>query len=408
MTMKTELTICDAKITKLVSNFSNIGKIRSNELNPVQFQHLIKRLPKFELSYETIAHKKVFPAYNACLSIPNGKKYIAWFSFDKNKDVCYLMELNKEKTVTKATTVDTIFHNNLSKGTILYGTVIPLDKPVVTTTETQNPSQMQNQGKRFFVIEDIFFYKGIPLKNTIFGEKLGYIEDFVKNQIVQKFSSDSGLVFTLPVLWGINENEPREETIFAEYEKIKENISYNVHHLQLRKLTDIAPYINLTVSNVLTKLNKQSNNTNNAEKAEQQSKFQLTNFIPDFRKHQYRFPTVFQVSADIQFDVYHLFACGKNHNMVYYGVSYIPNLKTSIFMNNLFRNIRENKNLDYIEESDDEADFENTAEDKYVDLNKTLNIECSFHQKFKKWVPIRVVGQHEKIIHISKLVDNYY
>ncbi len=378
-----------------------------SELNPVQFQYLIKRLPKFELSYETIAHKKVFPAYNACLSIPNGKKFIAWFSFDRAKDVCYLMELNKEKFVSKATVVDTLFHNSLSKGTVIYGTVIPFDK----SPENGEESILQNQGKRFFVIEDMFFYKGIPLKNAIFGEKLGYIEDFVKNQIVQKFHSKSSLVFTLPVLWGINETDPTEESVFAEYEKQKEKIGYNVHHLQLRKLTEIAPYMNLPLVNVLARLNKSApiiQSSIEIDKTERISKLQLSNYIHDFRKHQYKFPTVFQVSADIQYDVYHLFACGKEKAMVYYGVSYIPNLKTSIFMNSLFRNIRENKNLDYIEESDDEADFENIAEDKYVDLNKTINIECVFHQKFKKWIPLRVVGPHEKIVHISKLVDNFY
>jgi hypothetical protein len=72
-------------------------------------------------------------------------------------------------------------------------------------------------------------------------------------------------------------------------------------------------------------------------------------------------------------------------------------------MNGIFRNIRENRNLDLIEESDDEEDFENIREDKYVDLNKTVLIECMFHQKFKKWVPVRVVPKGERIIHISRL-----
>jgi hypothetical protein len=126
-------------------------------------------------------------------------------------------------------------------------------------------------------------------------------------------------------------------------------------------------------------------------------------FRPDFSKPQYKYPTVFQVSADIQFDIYHLYAFGKNSASVYYNIAYIPNLKTSIFMNGIFRNIRENQNLDLIEESDDEEDFENIREDKYVDLNKTVLIECMFHQKFKKWVPVRVVPKGERIIHISRL-----
>jgi hypothetical protein len=74
-------------------------------------------------------------------------------------------------------------------------------------------------------------------------------------------------------------------------------------------------------------------------------------------------------------------------------------------MNGLFRNIRENRNLDYIEESDDEDEFENMHEDKYVDLTKELWMECSFHTKFKRWVPIRVMGKHEKVVHIHKLAN---
>ena len=72
-------------------------------------------------------------------------------------------------------------------------------------------------------------------------------------------------------------------------------------------------------------------------------------------------------------------------------------------MNRLFRNIRENENLDAIEESDDEDDFQNVREDKYVDLEKTLLIECQFHPKFRRWVPLRVVKPPCKVVHISQL-----
>jgi hypothetical protein len=118
----------------------------------------------------------------------------------------------------------------------------------------------------------------------------------------------------------------------------------------------------------------------------------VSRYIPEYGKPQYRFPTVFRVIADVQYDIYHLYACGPNtqspntaqntyrkpstRNFVYYDVAYIPNYEKSVFMNGLFRNIRENRNLDYIEESDEDEDFENTREDKYVDLTKELYIEC--------------------------------
>ena len=48
----------------------------------------------------------------------------------------------------------------------------------------------------------------------------------------------------------------------------------------------------------------------------------------------------------------------------------------------------------------------NMEEDKYVDINKVLLIEFVFNIKFKKWVPIRVVDNSYKIVHISKLIQD--
>jgi hypothetical protein len=123
-----------------------------------------------------------------------------------------------------------------------------------------------------------------------------------------------------------------------------------------------------------------------------------------FSKPQYRHPAVFQVMADLQYDVYHLFAYGTNKQPVYYNVAYVPSYRSSVFLNGLFRKIRENINLDYIEESDDEEDFENISEDKYVDMKKVLWMECVFHTKFRKWIPSHVLPKGTKTVHINQLV----
>ena len=67
-------------------------------------------------------------------------------------------------------------------------------------------------------------------------------------------------------------------------------------------------------------------------------------------------------------------------------------------MNKLFRNIKENDNLDAIEESDDEEDFEDIREDKYVYLDRSFNIICEYNSKFKRWCPIRLADKNDKII----------
>ena len=56
-------------------------------------------------------------------------------------------------------------------------------------------------------------------------------------------------------------------------------------------------------------------------------------------------------------------------------------------MNKLFRNIKENYDLDKLEESDSEEEFQNINIDKYVYLEKSYIIDCEYNNKFKKWIP---------------------
>lgn len=66
-------------------------------------------------------------------------------------------------------------------------------------------------------------------------------------------------------------------------------------------------------------------------------------------------------------------------------------------MNRLFRNITENERLDSMEESEDEAEFENTEPDKYVTLTKEYIMVCRFNKRFCRWVPIEVVTRGDII-----------
>ena len=72
-------------------------------------------------------------------------------------------------------------------------------------------------------------------------------------------------------------------------------------------------------------------------------------------------------------------------------------------MNALFRNIKENTNLDLLEESDDEDEFENTEIDKFVDLEKTFHMECVYSKKFKKWQPVKIVSEKVLLTSLKEL-----
>ena len=95
---------------------------------------------------------------------------------------------------------------------------------------------------------------------------------------------------------------------------------------------------------------------------------------------------IFVCKPDIQNDIYHLYTLDND----YIGLAAVPDYKTSIMMNKLFRIIKENNDLDALEESDDEEEFENENIDKFVHLDKSHKLICNFNNKFKKWVPIRI------------------
>ena len=121
-------------------------------------------------------------------------------------------------------------------------------------------------------------------------------------------------------------------------------------------------------------------------------------------REQTKYKTTFIIKADSQTDVYNLYAYDEQKKLNLYDVAYIPNCKSSVYMNSLFRNIKENYNLDLIEESDDEDDFEDVREDKYVDTNLEIVMDCVYHTKFKRWVPIKVIyGGFLKVISLSNL-----
>ena len=102
-------------------------------------------------------------------------------------------------------------------------------------------------------------------------------------------------------------------------------------------------------------------------------------------------------------DCYKLFALTANAEEQYVDLAYIPNYKTSIMMNTLLRNVKENTNMDALEESDDEEEFENPEEDELLNLAKSIHILCEYSPKFKKWVPM---SKSEQAAHFDDRVGH--
>jgi len=177
----------------------------------------------------------------------------------------------------------------------------------------------------------------------------------------------------------------------AENQTLKLESAYVSHHLQYRASSQIMPYLNHTVKP-----------RSFAPAPVVEPKIYIPRNDLDFGAPAYKSETVFRVMADVQSDIYLLYAYNETA-FEFVDIAYIGSRKESAFMNSLFRNIRENLNVDYGEESEDEDMFQNTSVDKYVDLKLEYRMICSFHHKFKKWVPVRTVDAKTRCVNLSQL-----
>jgi hypothetical protein len=112
---------------------------------------------------------------------------------------------------------------------------------------------------------------------------------------------------------------------------------------------------------------------------------------------------VFIVKPDIQDDIYHLYAVSSESTEEKCGTAHIADYETSVMMNKIFRIIKENVNLDALEESDDEEEFENEQVDKFVKLNMSQKMVCHYNYKFKRWVPLKIATNNTIPISVNDL-----
>jgi hypothetical protein len=310
----------------------------------------LQDFPKFELCYEIITHKKVLGS-SAILAIPEGKKCFAWFTSYKNDNVCFLLEINESKHIVDVQIITTSFIDKLALGTIFYGT------------------SFKNKNNYYFCVEDMYYYAGKSCYNYTYLSKLEKLKDIFKNEISQTALFNKFTIFGLPLI---------------------------LNDLQLIiKEIQLLPY---KVSDIKFRFFENENS---------KKILVMKYFKPGSQKQEnnMRKEAIFKITPDIEPDIYNLFIY-KNGTEEYYDIAFIPDYKTSVMMNKLFRNIKENDNLDAIEESDNEEEFEDSREDKYVYLDRSFKMKCEYNNKFKRWVPLSLAGKSDRIISISSL-KNY-
>ena len=345
-------------------------------LSEQEKEQILSELPNIKLSYENIIHKKVYSDF--VLAIPEGKKCFAWFTNSKNGNVCYILELGENKQIFDIKIINCCFNSSLSFGTIFYGTLF---------------NYLNNN---FFSIEDIFLYKGKNVSSDIWIKKLELFKQLMNIDIKQVAYNKSFIVFGLPL-------------INMDFNKLVDEIgkvNYKIKCVQFRNYNNknVSQYLELININKSTEIKQPTKNNN--YKPDVVVK-QVSNVIqnPNYKNTSKRERlAVFQIKPEIQNDIYYLYCFDNNtQSLVHYNIACIPDFKTSVMMNKLFRNIKENNNLDTLEESDNEDEFENEKEDRFVYLDREFNMLCIYNYKFKKWTPLKLADKNMKIVNFNEL-----
>ena len=292
---------------------------------------LLRRLPNLKLSYENI-HKKVFS--EMYFLIPKGKKHLVWLSYFQDKKVCIFVEINPgaQKSIANMFIIPQIFEKKLVLGTILFGTLFSMND------------------KSFFSTENIHYYRGKSVESYTELSKLNLLKHIFDNELKQSILTNGGICIGLPLI----------ETSFENAIASAKQLPYEIYSIQQRNFQENKQLYTSTLYRS-TQTDEQENR-------------------------------IFVIKADVQNDVYHLHVKNRHGSLEKYDVAAIPDYKTSVMMNKIFRKIKENQNLDALEESDDEDEFENTELDRFVDLEKTIVMECVYSKRFKKWEPVKVVS----------------
>ena len=352
-----------------------------------------------KFSYEKSTHKKVLS--DVYVIIPKGKKYFVWFTHRNRKNICVFLEIGYQNKILNIFYRHVSFEDVLSYGTIFYGTLFK--------TRQENSDKKNICSSEIFSVEDIFYYKGDDISHYTYHNKLNVIKNIFDTKLRYNMAfCSNGIIFGLPVM----------TTDFTEaYDKATE-LPYSVYSIQYKYFEDKGsshPFtefynfnnnsvgaINGSATGATTANNMGMNRSNNNSE----------NYMMHVNKYNdkyndkpltYNEPTKqkitsneiykeFFIKPDLQNDIYYLYQSSTtNFEVISKEIAHIPDYKTSVLMNKLFRNIKENNNLDTLEESDEEEEFENIQIDKFVDLNKLFKMRCIFNYKFKKWVPVSII-----------------
>jgi len=349
--------------------------------------------------------------YDFYTAVPEGKKYIIWFTSYNNKKACFLLTFSYKKLKIYKKIFVHFTHeliNTFFRGTNFY--IKGKQNSYITLEDVlfykENDVSRLTEIEKFNIFQTVFNNKNFTLpftnayanynNNTSSNNIIGL--PLINKDITALTKQIELLPYKVDVILCKNFNDNNEKSEKIKY--IKTQSETQIDNKEKQSKVDIFDIINKVPSKKPPSYLEESKTSyNTAKQAYNTSKPLYNTTKPSYNKEH-----VFIVKPNIQNDIYNLYMLSDDSKTEkFYDTAYIPNYSTSVMMNKLFRNIKENDNLDRLEESDDEDEFENENIDKFVYLEKTYPMICKYNYKFKKWYPVSLANKDAKIVNSAEL-----
>jgi hypothetical protein len=394
-----------------MNRYSSTRAPRNNDksmriLNSQETDSLLASFPNTRLSYEASIHKNdqqpIVSGYK-CFILPKGKRCVAWITEWNRRKICAVIDVAGANGNGNGNTVSPIirrFHqeNGWYPGTVrLYDTCV--ESTLVYGT-VFGGVLFRLDDNQYFSIHTIYWYKGDPVSPLTLSGHIRLCENIFAERDIRQitYTKQNSIVFGLPVLCHTEQDA----------EKVAQWLPYPVFAFQYRYNTHTRVFQRIIQGDT----NNQRGNVRIISQPSVPPTHQphahahafapapaaRVSYIQPMDEMLTNIQATFIVRPNIQNDIYELFvrkssSSSRTCEYVFHNLAHIPSYKMSVMMNRLFRNIAENRCLDALEESEDEAEFENTEPDKYVSLNKEYIMVCRFNKRFCRWVPLEVAAE---------------
>ena len=317
---------------------SHTHNMQYNVTLPPMFQTI-------ELESKDIVHNVA----DIIMVIPQGTRCLFWFTLYENQPTCFVIEAIYPNRRGKIYPIVASFDKSLcyGKGTLLRGTYVHYNK------------------MQLGAVEDMYYYKGVQIQKQTLHNRLTALQNMFCYDISQTRYFTKHSVITMCILLHGN-TTPGDvlTTINA--------LPYKVKYAQYRFSNRDNSIVNVPTHCLTGKSNNVFYKQNNVN---------YRNIRVDIEN------LVFKVKPDIQNDLSSIHVWTGRRRYVYMDTLESKSYDTSVMLNKLFRKIKENANLDALEESDDEEEFEDVRVDKFVKLNASFKMVCEYVPKINKWIP---------------------